>query len=415
MTTQTPPATAAGPDFDPTDPRQFTGDRHLALWRQARARHPVAWQPTADGGFWSVTGYRAGDEVVRRPAVFTSTRGMRLGSAPEAVRAATDRMLVVSDGAAHRRLRTALASWFTSRALAGLHDDLHRRLTGHLAGLIGRGTAFDAVGELTTLIPAWVLLRMMGVPAEDWDRLTGLTIQAFDDSDTSPGALADRVEAHTEIFLYFGELLDSRRTEPGDDMVSVLAGAVVDGRPLTDEEIILNCDGLLNGGLETTPHAASGALLLFAEQPELWDRLRREPELTDRAVEEILRHTSPPMHAMRTATTATTLGGARIAAGDRVVVWFPSCNRDEEVFAEPDRFVPDRSPNPHLGFGAGPHYCLGAALARMELRCLLDVLRDRAEGFAVAGAVTRQPSNFLNGLSRLDLAVTPAGRPGGPR
>ncbi|MFI6819867.1 cytochrome P450 [Micromonospora sp. NPDC050187] len=413
MLTRTPLFTAGGEDFDPTDPHLFTTDRHLAVWRQARARHPVAWQESADGGLWSVTGHRAGSELLRRPAEFTSTLGMRLGSSPQAVRAAAGQMLVVADGPAHRRLRTAHSAWFTPRALAGLRAELLRRLDARLAELLDRGTPFDVVGELTALLPAWALLGMMGVPAADWDHLVGLTLRAFDDDERGPEAAAARTEAHTEVFLYFADLLDRRRAEPGDDMVSALAQAVVDGRPLTDEEIVLNCDGLMNGGLETTPHAASGAMLAFARHPEVWRRLRQDPELTDRAVEEILRYTSPPMHAMRTATVDATLGDASIRAGDRVVVWFPSCNADDTVFTEPERFVVDRWPNPHLGFGGGPHYCIGAALARLELRCLLETLARRVEAFEVTGAVVRQPSNFLNGLRRLDLALTPAPSAGG--
>ncbi|MGH8882824.1 MAG: cytochrome P450, partial [Stackebrandtia sp.] len=209
------------------------------------------------------------------------------------------------------------------------------------------------------------------------------------------------------IFGYFADLADQRRVHPGPDMVTALTQVGVDGSKLTDDEVVLNCDGLMNGGLETTPHAMSGALLAFAENPGQWRRLKRDRELCDDAVEEILRWVSPPTHTMRTAVTDTTLGDARILAGDRVVVWFPSCNRDESVFPEADRFQIDRKPNQHSAFGGGPHYCVGAMLARLEVRCLLGVMLRRIADIGLAGEIVRMPSNFLHGLRKLEVSLTP--------
>jgi cytochrome P450 len=182
----------------------------------------------------------------------------------------------------------------------------------------------------------------------------------------------------------------------------------VDGRPLTDDEVLLNCDGMLTGGLETTPLAVSGALVAFAQDPACWQRLREHPELLNAAVEEILRWTSPPAHVMRTATTDVSLGEARIRAGDRVVVWIPSANRDEGVFPDGEHLVVDREPNPHLAFGGGPHYCVGAVLARLELRCLLMVLTSLVSSIAVTGREVRKQSNFLHGHEIAELTVVPA-------
>jgi len=175
---------------------------------------------------------------------------------------------------------------------------------------------------------------------------------------------------------------------------------------MSDDEVILNCDGLVNGGLETTPHAISGAILAFAQHPEAWRRLKEDPELIDTAVEEILRWTSPAMHAMRTASADTVIGSARIRVGDQVAVWLPSCNRDESVFPDADRFLIDRRPNPHLCFGAGPHHCVAALLARVELRCLMAAMVRLVASIEVAGEAVRQRSNFLNGLTRLDVRMT---------
>ncbi|WP_229075523.1 cytochrome P450 [Actinoplanes sp. DH11] len=413
MAHRTPLFTAGGPGVDLTDPQFFTDERFLEVAREARRRHPVAWTGPDEDGFWSVTTQRPAREVLRRSDVFTSTRGMRLGSRAEAVRAASGRMLVVSDGADHHRLRAAHSRWFTGPALAGLAAELRVMVDRRLDDLIGGGEPVDVVAGLALPVPSWLLFQMMGVPAEDRDDLADLIAAGFDDSDGSPAAVAERSAAHSEVFAYFADLLERRRAEPGDDIVSTFATATYDGRALTDDEILLNCDGLLNGGLETTPHAISGAVLAFARHPEQWQRLRAEPDLVDSSIDEILRYTSPPGHAMRTVVRDTTLGEVYLAAGDRVVVWFPSCNRDEEVFADPDSFRVDRRPNQHLSFGGGPHYCVGAQLARLELRCVLESLLDRVHEVHVVGQPIRQASNFLNGLRRLDVELRPAVRPAG--
>ncbi|MCI4066846.1 cytochrome P450 [Micromonospora sp. R77] len=407
MTDRTPLFTAGGSEVNLADPHFFTGDRFLEVTREARRRHPVAWTDPEGEGFWSVTAYRPGREVLREPETFTSTRGMRLGARPAAVAAASGRMLVVSDGVDHQRLRPAHARWFAGRQLAGLAPGLRDTVERRLRDLVARDGPVDIVAELALLVPSWVLFTMMGVPAQDRDELAALTAAGFDDADTSPAAAAERAAAHAGVFDYFFELLEQRRADPGDDVVSTLANSVHGGRPLTDDEVVLNCVGLLNGGLETTPHAISGAVLAFARHPEQWRRLRADPALLDSAVEEILRYTSPPGHAMRTATRPTRLGDAHIAEGDRVVVWLPSCNRDEEVFPEPDRFLVDRRPNQHLGFGGGPHYCVGAALARLELRCVLAALLGQVAQFHEVAEPDRLASNFLNGLQRLDVVLDP--------
>jgi cytochrome P450 len=407
MIERSPRWTATGPGEDIADPRFYTGTRHFEVWQQARRDHPIAWAESGlAGGFWSVTGHALGNEVLRQPGTFWSTEGMRLGSSPAAVRAAAGRMLVVSDGAAHRMLRAALSTWFTGRSVATLHPELERTVDDLLRGILARGTQFDVVEDLAVRVPMWVLFEMMGVPEADRDELMRLTAAGFDTSDSSSEAAQST--AHTAIFAYFVDLMYQRRARPGPDMVTSLVQAEVDGRTLTDEEIILNCDGLLNGGLETTPHAISGAILAFAEHPDAWQRLRDDDGLTDTAVDEILRWTSPPMHAMRTATAGAAIGPAQIQRGDQVVVWLPSCNRDEAAFPAADEFRVDRRPNPHICFGAGPHYCIGGLLARLELKCFLAALRGLVASMEVTAEPVRQQSNFLHGLARLEVQLKPA-------
>jgi cytochrome P450 len=402
---RTPQWTVGGGHADLAAPTFYADEQHVEVWRAARRRHPIAWAESARaGGFWSVTTHALADQILRQPRVFASAYGMRLVSNEAAVRAASGRMLVVSDGEAHRGLRSAHAAWFTPHAVAGLGPSLDRRIDAHLRGLLARGTTFDAVGELAVRIPMWALFAMMGVPVGDQDELTRLTAAAFDDSDESAAGTQARATAHASIFRYFGNLVRRRRSRPGTDIVTALTRAEVNGAPLSDEVIVLNCDGLLNGGLETTPHAVSGAILALARHPEAWRQLRADPRVIEAAVEEILRWTSPAMQAMRTAAADVPVGSANVRAGDRVVVWLPSANRDEAVFADPDTFRIDRERNPHLAFGAGPHFCIGAALARLELRSFLTAMVRLVATVEVERAV-RQPSSFLNGLARLEVRL----------
>ncbi len=412
---RTPRWTAGRADSDLADPHLYTDEEHLEMWRQARREHPVAWTESAlAGGFWSVVTHAEGSEVIKRPGVFVSAQGMRLQSNPAGVRAAAGRMLVVSDGAEHRRLRGVHQAWFNARSVAALVPTLGSRIEERLGALLDRGDSFDAIAELTAEIPRWALFELLGVAEEDQDTLAATMTAAFDDSDPGPLGEAARTAAHTSIFGYFEDLLDQRREEPGDDIVSALTEAAPDGVPLSDDEILLNCDGLMNGGLETTSHALAGALLVLGRRPEVWRALREDPGLIDTAIEEILRWTSPALHAMRTATEDTVLGDVRIAAGDRVAVWYPSCNRDEKVFPDPDTFRIDRRPNPHIAFGGGPHYCIGATLTRLEVRCLLTTAIERVADIEVVGDAVRRPSNFLQGLSDLRIGLT-AGRRPAPR
>jgi cytochrome P450 len=408
---RTPQWTAGGRDTDLAAPALYTGTHHVEMWREARRRHPIAWaESLRAGGFWSVTTHGLATQVLKDSRTFGSAAGMRLSGNPAAVRAAANKMLVVSDGATHRGLRAAHAAWFGSRAVAALEPVLERRIDAALRQLLARGTAFDAVGELADRIPMWALFAMLDVPGADQHELARLTATAFDDADEGRDAVRARAAAHAAIFGYFADLVRRRRARPGADLVTSLTRAEPAGRPLTDEEVVLNCDGLLNGGLETTPHAVSGAILALAEHPAAWQRLRREPNLTGPAVEEVLRWTSPAMQAMRTATRDVAVGPAAVRRGERVTVWLPSCNRDETVFDDADAFRVDRNPNPHLALGAGPHHCIGAGTARLELRCLLTAMTRLVGAVEVVGTPVRRPSSFLNGLARLDVRLTP--RPG---
>lgn len=361
----------------------------------------MAWtQSVSYGDFWSVTTHGFARDVLQNPQQFTSTEGMRLGGNPRAVASASGRMLVVTDGAAHRRLRAAHSAWLSTSTLARMRSDIETDIDTLLTTLLARGGSFDAVGDLGAVIARQVLGRILGIPQENWAELGSLTDAAYATNDAQEATLA-----HSELLVYLYDLLDQRRTDPQDDFVTALSQTTLDGRRITDDEILLNCDGMLSGGLETTPLAVAGAVVAFAQDPASWQRLRGQPELLDSTVEEILRWTSPPAHVMRTAVADTSLGAARIRAGDRVVVWLPSANRDGAVFADADRFVIDRDSNPQLSFGGGPHYCVGAVLARLELRCVLTVMARLVSSIAVTGREGRRRSNFLHGYEFAEATV----------
>ncbi len=396
--TRTPLWTVAA---DLTDPALYRSGRQFGAWRQARAAHPIAWTESGRlGTFWSVTGYELGSWVLKRSQLFASADGMRLGADPASVRAASNKMLVVSDGDTHQRFRRAHAPYFTGRGVARLGADLARRLDAHLDVLIGE-RAFDVVTELSSKVPTWTVCAMLGVPRQDWSLLAGLAATSFDD--TVPHTR--RKMASAQIFAYFCDLVEERRTAPRDDIVSALLHPPSGAPRLSDEEIVFNCDGLVNGGLGTTRHAVSDAVVAFAENPAEWRRLVENPHLVDSAVEEVLRWTCAPLHVMRTATRDVQVGDARVRRGDRVVVWIPSCNRDEAHFDDPERFRVDRRGVPALSFGGGPHYCIGAPLARMELRILVRALASRVYRFDLVGEVVRRSADFLLGIDRLEVVA----------
>ena len=204
--------------------------------------------------------------------------------------------------------------------------------------------------------------------------------------------------------------MEERRRNPGDDVVSALIQGDLSGRPLTNEEVLLNCDGLVTGANETTRHASAAGLIALIENPGEWHRLKTGQVSIESAVDEVLRYTSPALHVMRVATQDVEVGGQQVSAGEAVVLWNSSANRDESVFPAPDRFDLGRTPNRHLTFGMGPHFCLGAPLARVELKVLLQVLAERVSHMEITGPVKRMRSNFMWGIDHLPVALSREGR-----
>lgn len=391
--------------IDLLDPGPFSRNEFWPVFAWLRANAPVYRHAEPDGpGFWVLSRYRDIVQVYGDSDTFSSRHGMRLGSDPAAVASVAQQMLIVSDPPEHTNVKRALSKAFGPAQLPKL-ERMVAEVVGDLVAEAVDRAEFDFI-ELAKQLPNRVVCAMMGIPRGDWSWIGDLTTEAFDSPDE-----AVRSHAHSEIFLYFIELLRQRRADPGDDLISQIAFDVPvqesgTERMLTDEEIVFNCNGILSGANETTRYSAAGAVNMFARLPDQWALLRRTgPAGIDSAVEEILRWTTPGVHALRTATRDTEIAGVAVAAGDQVTLWNVSANRDEELFDRPEQFRVDRRPNRHIAFGHGRHLCLGARLARLELSALLGELLAHLDGFELTGPALFNASNFTWGVRSLPVRL----------
>ncbi|MGP3978840.1 cytochrome P450 [Streptomyces sp. 8N114] len=405
----------AAPDLDPAavdlaDPQLYaTGDPH-AVWLALRERHPVWRQTLPDGrSFWSVTRYHDVNDVLRDHTRFTSERGTLL-STLAVDDPAGGKMMAASDPPTHTAMREPLSKVLSARALRRWEPRI-RQMVCRLIAPLADGDAWD-IAEAAADFPMAFTGTLMGLPERDWPRLTRLTTMAIapEDGEFSEGR-GTLVAAHHELFEYFADHLHATRDAADDSLVGFLRGMTVDGgRRLRQDEIVYNCYSLLLGANVTTPHAVAGTVLAFIEEPAQYARLTLDPGVVSRAVEEGLRWSSPANHFMRYTRRETELSGVRLGAGEAVVAWLGSANRDLRVFADPFTFDVARSPNRHVAFGFGPHYCVGAPLARIALRILFEEIVRHVDGFEQAGPVEHLASNFVAGIKH--LPVTARLRPG---
>ncbi len=377
-----------------------------AAFAVLRGETPVYRNPPPDP-FWAVTRYADAVAVYRDPATFSSARGMVLGVDPGQGDPASGRMLVVTDPPRHPKLRRIISGVFTPRMMRRLEDRVRATVQRLVERALARGEC-EFVDDVAARLPVAIICEILGVPPADQDWMYHLTSTAFGGGDPRAAeevSTEDRGQAYGEIFEYYRDLAGQRRRTPGPDLVSRLVHGEVDGVPLGTEEVMLNCTNLIIGGNETTRHAAAGGLLALAEREDAWRQLRADAAAVPTLVEEVLRWTTPGMHVLRTSTVDAELGGQRIRAGDRVVVWNASANRDEDVFADPQRFDVFRAPNRHIAFGQGGHHCLGAALARTELTALFEELVKQVASIELAGPVRRTRSCVLRGIRRLPVRL----------
>jgi len=388
-----------------------------------RREAPVWWYDWPGGrGFWCVTKHADVVSVSRDTKTFSSAQGANLEDLDEEMMAAR-RSMLETDPPRHTRLRGLVGPPFTPRAVKAYELAL-RELTREILDRALPLGEFDFVEEIAKELPIRVLARLLGTPESDTDRLIdwGDRMIANTDPDyadvlhDSPESEAYRLvpfrsPAALELFEYGHALAAERRREPRDDLVSKLVHTEIDGERLTEREFDTMFLLLVVAGNETTRQAIAHGMLALVEHPDQWERLRGDPQLAwECGADEILRWSSPVLHFRRTATADTEIRGQPVAAGDKVVVWYVSANFDEEVFEAPERFDVGRSPNRHLTFGGGgPHYCLGAHLAKLEVQVLFDELLPRLDALEVTGPVERMRTNFTNAIKRMPVRVTARG------
>jgi cholest-4-en-3-one 26-monooxygenase len=397
-------------DIDLTDPDAFvTGVPH-DWFARLRKEAPVYWHAddeSVGGGFWAVTSYEHCATVNRDWETFSSMRGaVFLPDLPQAVLEQQRLLMINMDPPLHTRHRLLVNKGFTPRMVAALEKQTRARAGAILDRVAAEGEC-DFVVDVAGELPLQVIADLMGVPHEDrhkmfdWsNRMMGAQDPEFALSDE------DRASASLELCLYAANLAAERRLDPHQDLISVLTHAEVDGERLSEGEITLFFLMLSIAGNETSRNVISHGLVALLEHRDQLEALRADRALMGSAIEEMLRWTSPAMHFRRTATHATELGGERIAEGDKIVFWHISANRDEAVFADPFTFDIRRSPNNHMAFGSGgPHFCLGANLARMETRVMFEELLDRFTELEIVGDVERLRSTFVNGIKHIPLRV----------
>ncbi|HEV2993259.1 MAG TPA: cytochrome P450 [Acidimicrobiia bacterium] len=382
------------------------------LFRRLRAEQPVCFLPEPAGpGYWGVFGYDDVVTVSRHPDRFGSHPNTMIRD-PAGGDAGAGALMLNQDPPRHTQLRKLVNRGFTPRQVATLTPRVQAIVDRLLDGVAARGR-FDLVADVAVELPLQVIAELVGVPEEDRHRVFAWTerMMSLDDPELG-GTEADAHEAIQAMFAYADRLAAERAGGGGSDLLSVLLAAEVEGERLGPHDVDLFFLLLMNAGSETTRNLITGGTLALFEHPSERARLQRDLDLVPSAVEEMLRFVTPVLHFRRTAREDTELGGQHVRAGDKVVVWYASANRDEAQFPNADRFDIMRAPNDHVAFGAGgPHFCLGAGLARLEARLLFQGLLRRFPDLCPDGPVRRLRSNFINGIKSLPVAVTAAPGP----
>ena len=399
-----------------TDPEVFERLEHHDLFTRLRAEDPVHWTEEENGpGFWSITKH-ADLKIINRDAEGFSSEanGVNLleldGDNPFDMRG---KIMLMTDPPRHTRYRLLVNKGFTPRMIGLIEQHLRYRTELIVDAVIETGGC-EFVTDLAAELPLQAIAEIMGVPSEDrhllfnWsNRMVGADDPEYQSDDPD-----EATSAVMELYMYAAGLGELRRADPKDDVVTKLINAEIDGDSLSQEEFELFILLLAVAGNETTRNATAHGMIALMEHPEELAKLRSDPErYIDGAVEEILRWATPVMHFRRTAMKDLELRDKVIKAGDKVVMWHISANRDEEVFEDPFRFDIERSPNDHIAFGGGgAHFCLGTNLARMELRLIFREVVSRMNDIEFDGDVQRLRSNFIGGVKHIPISFTPGER-----
>lgn len=376
-----------------------------------RDNAPVYWDPSADGGLWGVTRYDDIMAIAKDPDTFCSGKSSR----PE--RDSWIPSMINLDEPLHKRRRNIVNRGFTPRRVRDQEAKLRALTTQLIDDVIERGEC-DFVRDVARWIPMVAIGDMLGVEPEDRERLLewsdwllggGELAEIMDDEERR----AKQSQYSQEYFAYQAAVVADRKTNPRDDLVSLLVTGEVDGEKLNDEEILQESLLILIGGDETTRHVMSGGLEQLILNPAEKQKLIDDPSKIERGVEEMLRWVSPIVNMNRTLTRDTELHGEKLSEGDRVLLLYAAGNRDDRVFENPDTFDVERWPNRHVAFGGyGVHHCLGASLARLELKILFEEVLARMPDVHIPdpSRLKRRPSNFITGLEEMPVAFTPGKR-----
>jgi hypothetical protein len=407
-------------------PRSYADDAPVHdAFRWLRANVPLG-KATLEGvyPFWIVSRHADILEVSRQndlfrsgdmPTTFTSIEGDRIvrgitGGSPHLLRT-----LVQMDAPDHAKYRVLTQSWFLPQNIRRLEDRIREIVRAHVDHMAGLGGECDFVRDVALTYPLRVIMEILGVPPQDEPRMLQLTQELFGASDPElsrsrtstredgQNGIGDLQKVIADFFMYFKGITDARKAAPGADLATVIANGKIEGAPINDFEAMSYYVIVATAGHDTTSSSTAGAMWAMCDFPEAFAKVKADPSLIPGLVDEAIRWETPVKHFMRSATEDAEVGGQRIAKGDWLWLAYPSGNRDEAVFDEPDVFRPDRSPNRHLAFGYGAHLCLGQHLAKMEMRILFEELMPRLTSLELAGTPTRAEASFVSGPKRLPI------------
>ena len=391
-------------------PKAYTDEPKLhAALTHLRAHAPVSWvEVPSYEPFWAITKHADIMDVERANDVFTNyPRPVLVTAEDDARQAAVGvRTLIHMDDPQHRGVRAIGADWFRPKAMRALRNRADELAKVYVDKMATIGPECDFAQQVAVNYPLYMIMSLLGVPESDFPLMLKLTQELFgsDDDEFKRGASAeDQMPALLEMFQYFTALTASRREKPTEDLASAIANAVIGGEPLSDIDVVSYYLIIAAAGHDTTSATISGGLLALIENPEQRDTLRRDLGLMGLATEEMIRWVTPVKAFMRTAVEDTAVRGVPIATGESVLLSYPSANRDEDVFDDPFRFDVARDPNKHIAFGYGVHFCLGAALARMEVGSFFTELLPRLDSIELAEDPQHVATTFVGGLKHLPI------------